>query len=717
MAQRARVLLEDRYGERAGPVADNLERWLSGGVEFAEPEILARHVEAERASLLYDTFWRVLPFGTGGRRGPVGYGPNRLNHATVALTIQGHCQFLNHKFKDESERTVVVANDVRVFGDVAGVYGFLDDHHPLAGVTSRDFARFACEIYAGNGIVAYLEAPDEAGGLLTTPELSFAITYLHALGGVNFSASHNPPDDNGAKVYDERGAQPIPPHDQELANLMEHQPEINRMQFEEGRRQGLIREMPTEVRAAYRKKYVDRYGSVVEPAADVPIVYTPLCGCGLRTVGAVLEELSFPVHVPPDQGPDGSFKVIPFRAPNPEVPQATTPAKEFADERGGEIVISSDPDADRVGVDVKVGDRWIHLTGNQIAAILTYFLMLDPEGPQRRGLVIETLVTTKLVGEIARQAGQSQVIDDLLVGFKYIADVLAKLEADGSYKGITARQDDLVIAAEESHGIMIVPSIREKDATPAAMYMAALHQRLRSQGSDLYAYFNRIIDRLGGFAETTRSILAAGDEGVQLIDEIMRSVRDHPPGEVGGRKVTEVRDYWDEDVLGELVSDTDRLSRNVVQVFMEGFVLTIRPSGTEPKLKLYSHALPQGSSNGGGLDEASRRAADMATDAYVQLLGLAGISLGKAALRLPDIIQLRDKQRFDSETLPGLLEALEEDRFGSLDEALQWLREQTAAMTPGADPLPAVKDAVAAALEDADVTGGVVDELRRWTGT
>jgi hypothetical protein len=199
-----------------------------------------------------------------------------------------------------------------------------------------------------------------------------------------------------------------------------------------------------------------------------------------------------------------------------------------------------------------------------------------------------------------------------------------------------------------------------------------------------------------------------------MIEEIMRSVRDDPPREVGDRKVTEVRDYWAEDVLGELVSDTDRLSRNVVQVFMEGYVLTIRPSGTEPKLKLYSHALPGESSNGGGLDEAARRAEDMASDAYVEMLGRAGLSLGAAALRLPDIIQLPDKQKFDTETLPELLKALEEDRFGSLDEALEWLKEQTAGMTPGADPLPAIKDALAASLEDADVSGGLVDELMGW---
>ena len=179
------------------------------------PEVLARHLEEQHVPLLFDAFWQVLPFGTGGRRGRVGYGSNRFNPTTVAMTVQGHCNYLSAAFPGK-ELSVIVANDVRVFNDFAGVYRFLGSEHPLLGTSSRSIAKLACEIYAGNGVVAYLAEPEADQSLLSTPELSFIIRKLQALGGVNISASHNPPDDNGIKVYDEYGGQPIPPHDQAL---------------------------------------------------------------------------------------------------------------------------------------------------------------------------------------------------------------------------------------------------------------------------------------------------------------------------------------------------------------------------------------------------------------------------------------------------------------------------------------------------------------------
>src|SRR5262245_47391916 len=414
------ALLVQRYADLGQGAAQRLRQWLSGAIPYAYPEILEKHLNEQHLALLFDAFWQVLPFGTGGRRGRVGYGANRLNPATVAMTIQGHCQYLRRAFGDKAGLAVVVANDVRIFKDITGTYRFLGQDHPLLGVSSRSLAKLACEIYASNGFVAYLADPRSDRAVLSTPELSFVIAELGAVGGINLSASHNPPDDNGIKVYDEYGSQPIAPNDQKLVEAMDQVRAVQPMPFDEALEQGLIREVPMELHSRYVDRYEELYQKVHTPSPSVPIVYTPLCGCGMTTVGDVLNRLKFPILTPPDEMADGTFSVIPFKAPNPEVPQATEPAKAFADAHGAGVVLSSDPDADRVGLEAKLATgTWYHFDGNQIAAILCYYLMLDPEGPRRQGLVIETLVTTKILGRIVEKAGGgSQIVDDLLVGFK-----------------------------------------------------------------------------------------------------------------------------------------------------------------------------------------------------------------------------------------------------------------------------------------------------------
>ena len=211
MTTRARVAerLSQNYGAPGRHAQARLQRWLAGEAPYAYPEVLARHLDDGHLALVFDAFWQVLPFGTGGRRGRVGYGPNRMNPTTVAMTVQGHCQYLASVFPNRSDLAVVVANDVRVFHDLAGVYSFLGNPHPLLGVSSRSLGKLACEIYAGNGIVAYFAEPENDLAVLTTPELSYLIGQLGAVGGINLSASHNPPDDNGIKVYDQYGSQPV----------------------------------------------------------------------------------------------------------------------------------------------------------------------------------------------------------------------------------------------------------------------------------------------------------------------------------------------------------------------------------------------------------------------------------------------------------------------------------------------------------------------------
>jgi phosphomannomutase len=416
----------------------------------------------------------------------------------------------------------------------------------------------------------------------------------------------------------------------------------------------------------------------------------------MTTAGEVLQRLGFPLLIPPDQGPDGTFAVIPFKAPNPEVPEAAEPARVFAAANGVGVVLSSDPDADRIGLEVRLPTgAWYHFDGNQIAAVLGYFLMLDPQGPRRKGLVIETLVTTKILGKIVERAGQSWLIDDLLVGFKYVAAVLRALERDGRYRDVVCSPRELVLAAEESHGVMLLPQIRDKDSTPGCMYLAALYQRLRREGRTLLDYYAQILEELGGYAEVNRSIMLSGAEGTLKRDRVMASLRQSPPRVFGGQGVRRVVDYWDQETFGPFVSETDRLPRNVIQIFTEAFVVTVRPSGTEPKLKFYCQLLPQGGSPSARgvelLQEAKGKADRAARQVYNELLARIGLSLGEAALLLPDIIDLDRKRDFEQQTVGRLREALARGRFSHLNELLHWLRGEVTAMTPGADPLPALK--------------------------
>jgi phosphoglucomutase/phosphomannomutase len=720
-------IMADRYGDQGMAASERIEAWLTGAVPLADSSILARHLEEQHVPLLFDAFRQVLPFGTGGRRGRVGYGSNRFNPTTVAMTVQGHSNYLAAAFPGQ-ELSVVIASDVRVFNDFAGVYRFLGPDHPLLGVSSRSLAKLACEIYAGNGVVAYIAEPEADQSLLSTPELSFVIRKLGARGGVNISASHNPPDDNGIKVYDEYGGQPIPPNDQKLADAMDQVAEIRRTPFTDALGQRLIREIPHDLQREYIQGYVRLFAGVFSPRPDLPVVYTPLCGCGLRSAGAVMNELGFPIKTPPDQGPDGTFAAIPLKMPNPEVAEATVPATRFAEAIGSGVVLSSDPDADRVGLETRLADgSWYHFDGNKIATLVCYYLMLDPQGPRRRGLVIETLVTTKILGKIVATAGDSWIIDDLLVGFKYMANVLKSLEQHGRWGNVCTRPESLVLATEEAHGLMLAPSIRDKDAAPACMFLAALYQRLRQEGRNLLDYYVGILEELGDYADTGRSIVMTGAEGEIKRDRIMASLRQSPPQTLGGRAVRKIVDHWDESSFGKLASSTDRLSRNVLQMFLDGCIVTVRPSGTEPKLKFYCQlvpfAEPQGRSAGPALHgvellrDLTDRVEAMARAVYRELLARLDMHLGEAGLLLPDLIDIDRKRDFEQTIVPKLRAAIAEDRFGTVEELLAWLKAEAARLTPGVDPLPALKASLlylCGNWEPEVGSGGLLAGLRGW---
>lgn len=699
--------LIERFGDQGKGAAEELKRWLSDELPLTCPDEIRKHLDESHLDLLFDAFWQTLPFGTGGRRGPVGYGPNRMNFTTVAMTVQGHCHYLKKQYPDRDDLAVVVANDVRIFKDIAGRYRFLDDNHPLIGESSRSLARLACEVYAGNGIRAYICDPNSEDAVLSTPMLSYCIGELGAVGGINLSASHNPPDDNGIKVYDSYGSQPIAPDDQHLVDAMSDVGELKTVAFDEALAADLVRAIPEDTQESYVETYVRHYANVYRPdQSDPVIVYSPLCGCGITSCVTVLERLGFKVATPPDQGPDGTFASIPLKAPNPEVPQSTKPAKEYADSVGADLVLCSDPDADRIGLEAKLQNgEWHHFDGNQIAAILTYFLMLDPDGPRRKGLVIETLVTTRIIEKIVERAGQSHFVGDLLVGFKYVADVLKALDADGKYQDVECSSDDLVLATEESHGVLVVPTIRDKDSTPACIYLAAIYQIARRKGQTLLDYYAGILDDIGEYDSVGRSVMMVGTKGMQRKDIIMSAYRESPPATLAGLPVKNIVDYWDEEAHGPFKSETDKLPRNVLQITTDEGIITIRPSGTEPKVKFYIQLLPFGEpSSARGLellDEIRHKANSFASRIYNEMLAVIDIKLSDAALLLPDIVDLDRKVDFDTKTVPQLRKKLSNGGFTSLEvDLLPWLREHVAAMTPGADPLPAVKLSLAAVCAD-----------------
>lgn len=689
--------------EKAATAEAHLRSWLSPNTPYLDVEAWVAAVGQLPGGEIYDEFWRLLPFGTGGRRGHVGFGPNRINPATSALTIQGHAEFLNSTHSGEVR--VVVANDVRYFDDISERYRVLDSN-PLLGLSSRALALKACEIYAANGIVAMIAEPQSESAVLTTPELSFAIRELDAHGGVMFSASHNHPDDNGIKVYDVSGAQPIAPVDQELTEMIEAVLEVSALPLDKALTSSLVRDIPPKVREAYLSLYEPPRAQVA-PEGSRPVVFTPLCGSGNSTAGEVLRRLGHEVLVPPNEVSDGSFAAIPYRSPNPEVPQATAPARAFADEQGADIVFSSDPDADRLGVDVRQGEgHWVHLTGNQIAGILAYYLMLDENGPRRRGIVVTTNVTTRLISTIAK-AAECEVVDDLLVGFKYIANVLFQLDRNGEYGRVAGRADELVLGAEESHGLMTTSAVRDKDAASGIVHLATLYQRLALKGqTTLFDYYLSVLERIGYFAETNRSIVMLGEEGLRNTAKLMESLRTDPVAEIAERKLIGVTDYSDPQKFGPPSTETERSARNVVRLEYVGMTATIRPSGTEPKLKFYVHRLPgedrasEASERPSAMHERALAEAKLgAWSLYDALARRLEAPLTKAALALPDVIALEEKIRFDRMLAPWLKSILvnPEQSFGEIEKEL---RKRGEALIPGADPLPALRPVIAILAED-----------------
>jgi phosphoglucomutase/phosphomannomutase len=569
-----------------------LRQWLTKADFAAYRSQLEWLIQTKQWAGLLDRFHQILPFGTGGRRGAVGVGPNRMNLWTLAASVQGHCEYLKERFPDAAALHVVLAYDVRQFEDQREQYNAALPN-PVQHLSSRDLARHAAGVYAANGIHAHILPPDSKH-YVATPELSYTIRFLRANAGLNVSASHNPPDDNGAKFYDERGGQPIPPDDQIMADLVDQVMHIKVLPWAEAARSGRVHFLDE----APHRAYIDlcRRQSLAAPPSreDFKIIFTPLHGVGSLTAMEALVGLGFRlVPVTEQMAPDGQFPNV-TKTPNPEVPESMDRAAALAAQHKADLVLSTDPDADRLGAMAPDGmGGWRVVTGNQIAALLTHFKLskLSQQGRLPPSpIVVSTEVTTGQVTRIARRFGV-QVIDDLLVGFKYIADVLWQLEQSGAYEDVTGSPADFVIGVEESHGALTTAQIRDKDAGGAAVLMAELALEQKRRGKTVLDYVERLAREFGYYHNAGIPVFMKGMYGKRQMALMLDRLRTAPPKEIGGLQVTSFVDRRDEERYGPIKGATDAASRNVL-VFHLGHSarVVLRPSGTEPKAKIYLEA-------------------------------------------------------------------------------------------------------------------------------
>jgi phosphoglucomutase/phosphomannomutase len=563
---------------------DRLEIWLTVEMFAAYVPQINHLIASGRWEFLLDSFYQVIPFGTGGRRGLVGVGPNRINPWTIQASAQGHSQYLGKAHGESAgQRGVVLAYDVRQFSDT-GIYD-PGRPNPVKDLTGRQLAEAAARVYTANGIKVYL-----FDGTRSTPELSFAIRHLNAVSGCMFSASHNPPTDNGKKVYDRYGGQLIPPHDQDLVDeVTRHVSAIRTMDLDAARQNGLLVRIGSEVDHAYHAAVAALQLSDVRGAT---ILYSPLHGTGLTSVYPVLKGLGFDIHLDPaTANPSGAFENVTFNIPNPEVIQSFDTALPNADAIGADVIMSTDPDADRIGIMVRHNGRWKFLNGNEIGIVLCEYAIEQYRKKGRltkNNVIVKTEVTASLIDSIATENG-IQCIGDLLVGFKYIGDCLNRLEADG-------RQGDFILGTEESHGFLMGNYARDKDAAGAAVWLAELTSQLKSDGRTLVDYLDGIYAKYGYCHNYLTEIRLLGAKGIGRIKTVMDHLRGHTIPAVGDFKVAEKIDRWQGDPQPHL-SRTDTSSRNVLILKLENLPetrsirITVRPSGTEPKFKIYIEVL------------------------------------------------------------------------------------------------------------------------------
>ena len=542
---------------------ENYEAWLSNPY-FDETTKAELKSIAEDDKEIKERFYKDLEFGTAGLRGIIGAGTNRMNIYTVRKATQGLANYIIKK--GEQGKGVAIAYDSRRM--------------------SPEFANEAVLCLAANGIKAYVFE-----SLRPTPELSYAVRSLGCIAGINITASHNPPEYNGYKVYWEDGAQITPPHDKGIMDEVKAVVDYNTvktMDQEEAKKAGLYQVIGADVDDGYiaeLKKQVIHQDSIDAVGKDLKIVYSPLHGTGNIPARRILKELGFEnVYVVKEQElPDGEFPTVSY--PNPEAEEAFELGLKLAREVDADLVLATDPDADRLGVRVKDKDGVYHtLTGNMSGCLLA-----DYEIGQRKalqglpddGYLIKTIVTSNLADAIAK--GYDIGLIEVLTGFKFIGQQILKFETTG--KG------SYLFGFEESYGCLIGTHARDKDAIVATMALCEAAAYYKTQGKTLWDAMVDMYDKYGYYKDDIQSITLKGIEGLQKIQEILETLRKNPPTEVGGYKVLKARDYQADtikDIATGEVTTTGLPKSNVLYYDLtDDAWLCVRPSGTEPKVKFY----------------------------------------------------------------------------------------------------------------------------------
>ncbi|MCY9399264.1 phospho-sugar mutase, partial [Bacillus haynesii] len=539
------------------------ERWKNK--ENLDSELKSLLLKAEgNEKVLEDCFYKKLEFGTAGMRGEIGPGPNRMNVYTVRKASTGLAAYIGANGEEAKKRGVVIAYDSR---------------HK-----SPEFAMEAAKTLAENGVQTYVF--DE---LRPTPELSFAVRELNAFAGIVITASHNPPEYNGYKVYGEDGAQ-LPPADADkliaFVNAIENELEIEAGEEAALTEKGLIKMIGEDIDQAY----LDKLTSIsVNPdlakETEVKVIFTPLHGTANKSVRRGLKALGYEhVTVVPEQElPDPDFSTV--SSPNPEEHAAFEYAIRLGEEKGADILIGTDPDADRLGVAVKDQEgRYVVLTGNQTGALLLHYLLSQKQQKGTlpdNGVVLKTIVTSEMGRDIAASFGLDTI--DTLTGFKFIGEKIKQFEASGEYA--------FQFGYEESYGYLIGDFARDKDAVQAALLAVEVCAFYKKQGKSLYDGLLELYKSFGFYREGLKSLTLKGKEGAEQIAAILSTFREQPPLSFAGKDVVSAEDYLTgkRTLLKENKTETiDLPTSNVLKYFLEdGSWFCLRPSGTEPKVKFY----------------------------------------------------------------------------------------------------------------------------------
>ena len=534
----------------------NVDKWLNGAFdEDVKKQI--RELKQNHPDDVADAFYKNLEFGTGGLRGLMGVGTNRMNKYTVGMATQGYANYLKQSFPNEEVR-VAIAHDSRN--------------------NSRFFAETAANVFAANGIRVFL-----FDDLRPTPELSFTIRHLKCQGGVVCTASHNPKEYNGYKAYWNDGGQLVPPHDKNVINEVEKIQDVNDVKWKGGEKNISI--IGKDIDAAYIEmvKGLSVYPEVIRQQKDLKIVYTPIHGTGIKLVPTVLKEFGFEnVHIVEEQAtPDGNFPTVVY--PNPEESEAMSMGLKKAKEIEADILCGTDPDADRVGIGVRdTKGEWVLMNGNQTAVLAFNYLIesrKEKKIAQPNDMVVKTIVTTNLIDVIAERNGVKCY--NVLTGFKWIAELIKEKEAKENY----------VIGGEESYGLMIGSKIRDKDAVSAVALLCEMAAYEKNKGRSLFQKLLDLYVQYGYYQEDLISITKKGRNGQQEIADMMEQFRKQPPTELAGSKVVELLDYQKQvktDLSNGQTSPIALPKSNVLQFITEdGSKISARPSGTEPKIKFY----------------------------------------------------------------------------------------------------------------------------------